>query len=71
MFGCLEMTLGYTSVTICAAEASQDMPGQHRDVSGHLKDTPDGYTDLADTHRWDLRIFIFLMDVRLTIREFY
>ena len=24
-------------------------PGQHRDASGRRKDTPDGYTDLAET----------------------
>ena len=62
---------GYTSVTTrSVVEASQDMPGQHRDVSGRLKDTPDGYTDIADTHRLGLQIFIFLADVSLSIRVF-
>ena len=28
----------------------QDTPGQHRDASGRCTDTPDGYTDLAETH---------------------
>ena len=57
--------------THTAAEAPQGTPGQHRDASGHLKDTPDGYTDLAETHGWGLRIFIFLADVSLSIRAFY
>ena len=35
--------------TRSAAERPQDTPGQHRDASGHLKDTPDGLTDLVDT----------------------
>ena len=56
--------------THSAGERPQDMPGQHRDASGHLKDTPDGFTDLADTHRWGLRISIFLVDVSLSIRNF-
>ena len=37
--------------TRCAAEAPQDTPGQHRDASGPRKDTPDGYTDLAEILR--------------------
>ena len=53
------------------AETLQDMPGQHRDASGHLKDAPDEYTDLADRHRWGLRMFIFLADVSLSVRNFY
>ena len=53
-----------------AVERPQDMPGQHRDASGRLKDTPDGFTDLADTHGWVLRIFISLTDVSLLIRIF-
>ena len=65
-FCCLRMTSGYTSVTIRSAmETTQDMPLQHRDASGHLKDAPDGYMDLADTHGWGLQIFIFLADVSL------
>ena len=54
-----------------AAEAPQDIPGQYRDASGCRKDTPDGYTDLAETHGWGLRIFISLTDVSLLIRDFY
>ena len=49
--------------TRSAAKRPQDTQGQHRDASGRLKDTPDGFTDLADTHGWGLRIFIFLVDV--------
>ena len=49
----------------------QDTPGQHRDASGHRKDIPDGYTDLAETHRWDLRIVISPTDVSLSIMDFY
>ena len=65
---CLRMTPRYTSVTTRrAAERPQDMPGQHRDASGRLKDTPDGFTDLADTHGWGLQIFIFLADVSLSV----
>ena len=30
-----------------------------------------GFTDLVDTHRWGLRIFILLSDVTLSITEFY
>ena len=56
--------------TRSAAETPQDTPGQHRDASGHLKDAPDGFTDLANTHGWGLRIFIFLADVSLSIRKF-
>ena len=52
-------------------ETPQDMPGQHRDVSGHLKDALDGYTDLAETCGWDLQIFISLADVNLSVRDFY
>ena len=57
--------------THSAAERPQDMPGQHRDASRHLKDTLDGFTDLADTHGWGLRIFISLADISLLIRIFY
>ena len=57
--------------TRSAEETPQDTPGQHRDASGHLKDTLDGFTDLADTHRLGLQIFIFLADVSLSIRKFY
>ena len=57
--------------TRSAAETLQETPGQDRDASDCHKDTPDGYTDLADTHRWGLRIVIFLADVSLYIREFY
>ena len=72
MFRCLQMTPGYTSITTrSVAETLQDMPGQHRDASGRLKDTQDGFTDLADTHRWGLWIFILLSDVSLSITEFY
>ena len=50
---CLLKTSGYSSVTtLSAAERPPDKPGQHRDASGHLKDTPHGFTDLADTHGW-------------------
>ena len=56
---------------VSAAERPQDMPRQHRDASGRRKDTPDGFTDLADTHGWGLRIFISLVDVSLSIRIFY
>ena len=60
------MIHGYTSVTTYSAtETPQDMQGQHKDASGHFKDTPDGYTDLADTCGWGLRIIIFLVDVSL------
>ena len=52
------------------AEAPQDIPGQYRDASGHSKDTPDGYTVLAETHGLGLRIFISLVDVSLSIRDF-
>ena len=70
-FHCLWMTSGYTSVTTrSTAETPQDTPGQHRDASGRLKNAPDGYTDLADTHKWDLRIFISLADVSLSVRDF-
>ena len=55
--------------THSVAKTAQDMPRQDRDASGHLKDIPDGYTDLVDTHRWGLWIFIFLVDIRLSIRE--
>ena len=69
-FRSLRMTPGHTSVTTrSVAEAPQDTTGQHRDVSGHLKDTRGGYTDLADTHGWGLRNFIFLVDVSLLIRD--
>ena len=47
-----------------------DMPGQHRDASGRLKDTS-WYTDLVETLGRGLRILIFLADVSLLIREFY
>ena len=47
------------------------MPGQHRDASGCLKNTLDGYMDLADSHGWGLRIFISPSDVSLLIRIFY
>ena len=57
--------------TRSAAETLQDTPGQHRDASGHLKDTPDGYTDLVDTHGWGLRIVFFLANVSISIRDFY
>ena len=57
--------------TRCAAEAPQDTPGQYRDASGRRKDTPDGYTDLAETHGWGSRIFISLAGVRLSIRDIY
>ena len=71
-FHCLRMTPKYTSVTTCsAAEIPQDMLGQHKDASGRLKDTPDGFTDLADTRGWGLRIFILLADVSASIRKFY
>ena len=42
-----------------------------RDASRRLKDTPDGYKDLADTHGLGLWIVIFLADVSLEIMEFY
>ena len=54
-----------------AAETPQDMPGQHRDASGRLKDAPDGYMDLAETCRWGLQIFISLTDVSLLLWKFY
>ena len=57
--------------TRSAAETPQDIQGQHRDASGRLKDAPDGYTDLADTHGWGLWIFISLADVSLSVRDFY
>ena len=65
------MPQGRSVTTRNAAETPQDIPGQHGDASGRLKDTPDGFTDLADTHRWGLWIFIFLADVSLLITEFY
>ena len=72
MFCCLQMTRRYMSVTThSAAETLQDMPGLHRDVLGCFKDTPDGYTDLADTREWGLMIVVFLADVSLLIRDFY
>ena len=57
--------------THTAVETSQDTPGQHRDASGRLKDTPDRFTDLADTHGWGLWMFIFLADISLSITEFF
>ena len=45
-----------------AVETLHDMSGQDKDVPGRLKDTPDGYTDLVDTHGWGLQIIIFLAD---------
>ena len=36
--------------THSAAERPQDSLGQQRDASECLKDTPDGFMDLADTH---------------------
>ena len=49
-FRALRMTSGYTSVTTCSAvETPQNAPGQYIDASGHIKDAPDGYTDLAET----------------------
>ena len=69
---CLQLTSGYSSVTSRnAAERPQDMPGQHRDASGCLKDTLDGFKHLADIHGWGLRIFTSLADVSLSIRIFY
>ena len=66
------MTSGYTSVTTRSeAETPQDTPGQHRDASGRIKDTPDGYTDLAEISGGGLRIFISLADVSLSVRHFY
>ena len=62
------MTSGYSSKTTrSAAETPQDTQGQHRDASGRLKDNPDGYTGLAEIHRWGLRIIFFLTDVSLSI----
>ena len=57
--------------TRSSAETPRDTPGQPRDESGCLRNTPDGYTDIADTHGWGLRIFIFLVDVSLPIKDFY
>ena len=57
--------------TRSVVERPQDMPGQHRDASGCLKDNLDGFTDLADTHGWSLLIFISLADASLSIRIFY
>ena len=60
----IRITPKYTSITTrSVAETPKDMQRQHMDASGRLKDTPDGYTDLAETHGLGLRIFIFLMDV--------
>ena len=58
-------------INCSAAETPQDTPGQHRDATGCLKDTPDGFTDFVETHGWGLRIFILLSDVSLSITEFY
>ena len=59
-------------MTTCSTpEKPHDTPGQQRDASARLKDTPDGFTDLVDTHRQGLRIIIFLTDVSLSIRIFY
>ena len=52
-------------------QCSESTPGQDRNASGRLKDIPDGYMDLVETHGWGLRIFIFLADVSLSLREFY
>ena len=52
-------------------QCSENTPEQHKDAQGHLKDTPDGYKNLAETHRWGLQIVIFLTDVSLSIRDFY
>ena len=57
--------------TCSAAETLWDMPVQHKYAPGQLKDTRGGYTDLADTCRWGLRIVIFFTDVSLLIRDFY
>ena len=57
--------------TRSVVETPQDKSGQHRDASRHLKNTPDGLTDLADTHRWGLQILIFIADLSLSITEFY
>ena len=51
--------------THSAMEILRDMPGQHKDAPECLKDTPDGYTDLADTGGWGVQIVIFLADVSL------
>ena len=42
---------------------------QLRDASGCCKDTPDGYTDLAETHGWGLWIFISPAYVSLSIKD--
>ena len=74
-YGCIALLaedLRIPSVTTrSAAERPQDTPGQHRDASGRLKDTTDGFMDLADTHGWGLWIFISIADVTLSIRIFY
>ena len=57
--------------TSSATERPHDMSVQHRDASGRLNDTLDGFTDLVDTHGWGLRIFISLTDVSLSIWIFY
>ena len=58
----LRITRGYTSVTTrSAAETRQGYTGMPQDV----KDTPDGFTDLADNRRWGLRIKLFVADVSL------
>ena len=51
-------------IHVRATETLQDMQVLHRYPPGCLKDTPDGFTDLADTHRWGLRIQMLLPDVR-------
>ena len=69
--GCLRMTSGYSSETTRGmAETPQDTPGQHRDASGHRKDTPDGYTDLSKTHGWGLWIIFFPADVSGSLQIF-
>ena len=57
--------------TSSVMETPQDTPGQHRDASGCLKDAPDGYTDLVETRRLGLLIFISFADVSLSVRDFY
>ena len=52
-------------ITCSAAEKLKDKPGLHRDDPGCLKDTLDGFTDIADICRWGIRIKIFLANVSL------
>ena len=64
MFRFLWMTPGYTSVTTrSAVETPQDTPGQHRDASGRLMDTPDGSVNMDRHNRNLVQLQLLLLEM--------